>query len=144
MNFPFLTPSVKKGDKVFLRNFERKGVHWVMPGGCFVEKSKQSDWYYDQRLRKTLLHKYRSYMDHTGICITSTLAKENKTIKFVLLKKQLRSQKGFLSSEILENFLVLIRRPNHINDREKLNWITEPITYLICFLRTINFKKNCF
>ena len=34
--------------------------------------------------------------------------------------KQLRSQKGVLSSEILENFVVFGGR-NHINDREKLN-----------------------
>lgn len=72
--------------------------------------------------------------------ITSTLAKEKKqkrkikAMKIVLLNKQLRSQESFVFWNTWE-FCWLLWGGNHINDREKLNWITKPITYLICFLR---------
>ena len=82
----------RKETKVFLNNFTRKGVHWVMPGGCFVEKSKQSDIMITDSEKRCFIN--RSYMITLEYYYLN-IRKRKKTMKFVLLNnKQLRSQES--------------------------------------------------
>lgn len=82
----------RKETKVFLNNFARKGVHWVMPGGCFVEKSKQSDIMITDSGKRCFIN--RSYMITLEYYYLN-IRKRKKTMKFVLLNnKQLRCQES--------------------------------------------------
>ena len=82
----------RKETKVFLNNFARKGVHWVMPGGCFVEKSKQSDIMITDSEKRCFIN--RSYMITLEYYYLN-IRKRKKTMKFVLLNnKQLRCQES--------------------------------------------------
>lgn len=131
----------RKETKVFLNNFARKGVHWVMPGGCFVEKSKQSDIMITDAGKRCFIN--RSYMITLEYYYLNIRKRKKKEWNLYCLTNT-SAPKKVLSSEILENFVDFADGGNHINDREKLNWITKPITYLIYFVRTFNLKKRFF
>ena len=104
----------RKETKVFLNNFARKGVHWVMPGGCFVEKSKQSDIMITDSEKRCFIN--RSYMITLEYYYLN-IRKRKKTMKFVLLNnKQLRSQESCGLLKYLKISLTFWRG-NHINDR---------------------------
>lgn len=93
----------RKETKVFLNNFARKGVHWVMPGGCFVEKSKQSDIMITDSGKRCFIN--RSYMITLEYYYLN-IRKRKKTMKFVLLNnKTAPLPRKLWSSEILENFV---------------------------------------
>lgn len=96
----------RKETKVFLDNFARKGVHWVMPGGCFVEKSKQSDIMITDSEKRCFIN--RSYMITLEYYYLN-IRKRKKTMKFVLLNnKQLRSQESFCLLKYLKISLTFL------------------------------------
>ena len=63
-----------------------------MPGGCFVEKSKQCDIMITDSGKRCFINRF--YMITLEYYYLN-IRKRKKTMKFVLLNKQLRSQESF-------------------------------------------------
>lgn len=83
----------RKETKVFLNNFARKGVHWVMPGGCFVEKSKQSDIMITDSGKRCFIN--RSYMITLEYYYLNIRKRKKKNNEICNANKHLRSQESF-------------------------------------------------